>query len=783
MLARRIAREAAIFGFYLLLTVAMTWPLATHLPTAIADMGDPLLVVWIIDWVGRALLHAPLHLFDAPMYYPGHYSLAYSENLIGVALVMLPFQLAGLTPVTVYNIAILIAFALSGYGAFVLARMITRSTAASLVAGIIYAFVPHKFDHLSHLQILFSGWLPLLLAALLAYWRKPSRRNALLIAAAFAMNGLTNVYYLLFGAAALVLTIAMLAIIDPRRGRRFWLTLAASLVAGGAILLPVLLPYRAVSKEYKMVRAESEALGGSLTPSQWLVATPRNRLYGSLGLGETHLHELQMFPGVMAVLLTIFGLAAARLQEPSPDFIPRPRRDLRWLDALIVLLGIFAYAGAVTDRIEWTWNGNQLFSMDRADIATTLLVIAIVARLTIRYPDARGGSEGRSLLGAASRSRISIEGWSAVLWIAIGFLGSLGLNAFLHGFLWRRIGIFQATRVSARWAIVAYVGLAATAAIGALALLQRCKGWRRHAMTCAILALTTFELWPVIRWEYLVPAPAPVYRWLRRESIEPIVELPLRDGMDYQYVLGLTTHERKTFNGVSGFEPPVSRQLSDLAYNLKYPAAFLRLLETHGCKLVIVHVHALGENAPLVRNWLARNLAAGHLAYVRKFDHDIGGDFVFAVTRNFRDYARYREPELPDAAGHLPRERLARMLAGLPTHSDAIIAKVEQPQPDEQFHGALRVRGWTFSPFTITRVTVLIDGGSVRVDAPLVDPRPDVTKDFSWYYFTPRPGFDVIIPQRPRGVPKRTEVQVEIEDEGHRVHRTRDINVDWEDAQ
>ena len=44
--------------------------------------------------------------------------------------------------------------------AFVLARLVTRDAPASLTAGVFYAFVSFKFDHLAHVQVIASGWIP-----------------------------------------------------------------------------------------------------------------------------------------------------------------------------------------------------------------------------------------------------------------------------------------------------------------------------------------------------------------------------------------------------------------------------------------------------------------------------------------------------------------------------------------------------------------------------------------------------------------------------------------------
>ena len=134
-MAVKTLRELALFAFYLIVAIVLTWPLASNLSTAVSDLGDPLLNAWILDWDCYALTHQPLHLFDAPIFYPAKYPLAYSEHLVGVALLVLPFWLAGLGAVTIHNIAILLGFALSAYGASVLARVVTNRFLPSALAG------------------------------------------------------------------------------------------------------------------------------------------------------------------------------------------------------------------------------------------------------------------------------------------------------------------------------------------------------------------------------------------------------------------------------------------------------------------------------------------------------------------------------------------------------------------------------------------------------------------------------------------------------------------------
>ena len=127
-----LLRELAVAAFYVALTLYFTWPLAIRLSTGVSDEGDPLLNAWILDWDCHALVHQPLHLFDAPIFAPGHLPLAYSENLLGVAVPLFPAWLAGASAITLHGLATLLGFALSAYGA----RTGRRITTAAAIAAI-----------------------------------------------------------------------------------------------------------------------------------------------------------------------------------------------------------------------------------------------------------------------------------------------------------------------------------------------------------------------------------------------------------------------------------------------------------------------------------------------------------------------------------------------------------------------------------------------------------------------------------------------------------------------
>lgn len=611
------AFAAALFAA---LAVAMTWPLAANLGSAVAWPGDPFINVWILDWDWWATFHQPLHLFDANAFYPAKLSLAYSENLYGIAIFLFPFRAAGVPPLAAYNIAMLLGYAFSGFGAYLLGWYLTRVWWAGVAAGIFYAFVPFRITHAAHVQHVWAGWLPILIVALLHYAARPTWARAALFAAAFLMNGLSNIHWLLFGTVAIVLTVS---IVRPRVFPLATCTLAAAL-----LLAPFLIPYATVAREYKMLRTWQETKSFSAAPRDWLVAAPSTHWYGSLTDASVD-PERWLFPGVLGIVFSIAGLR----------------------------------------------------------------------------------SKNRGI---------------ALLWILLGVAGSLGTHLFFHRFLFAHVPGFQAIRVPARWANVAYVGMAMLIA----------QGVKRIApLAAAALAVELFAA-PML-WYLAVPTPPPVYRAVK--NARAILELPAGTNLDYAAMLHATAHHRPLVNGTSGFTPPETLRIVSLANT----DALIPELNRIGVDTVIVHGDAATD---ATRQWLARELGRGRLAFVRRFDGGVNGDWLFS-TRG----APNRTAEL-DA-----------FLAGRPTFNAATFGFVDLPQPNARIAGRAYVSGYALSPYGIQSVTLRFQNGRVRIAAFLFDD-PALRRRFPWYDATTRPRFVREFEHRPEGVAERTDLQVEIVD-------------------
>jgi hypothetical protein len=120
----RVPHWLTVTAAYALLAVIATWPLVKGLGRDVPwDLGDPLLVMWILAWDCRQVLGALTgdlsrlgSFFDANIFYPVPLTLAYSEHLVPQALQILPVYALSGNPILAYNILFLSTSVLSGLG-------------------------------------------------------------------------------------------------------------------------------------------------------------------------------------------------------------------------------------------------------------------------------------------------------------------------------------------------------------------------------------------------------------------------------------------------------------------------------------------------------------------------------------------------------------------------------------------------------------------------------------------------------------------------------------------
>ena len=764
-----VLRQLLAFVFFLLASVLMTWPLAVHLDSAISDPGDPFVSMAIMEWDLRSTLNHPTRLFHQPIFHPAPYALAFTEHLYGIALSVLPFYLAGVPLVALYNISLLLGFALCGYGAFVVGRLITDSFAAGLAGGLFFAFVPYRITQIPHISYVWAGWLSLLLAALLLYDQKPTRKRAALVGAMFFMNGLTTMTWLAMGSVAAFLTVVYLKIVG-RHDRNYVFRLAAAVVVATILLLPFLIPYAVVPDLYGMRRSSEETLFLSARLAEWFVAEPY-LAYGHLLNDHTVNGERWLFPGIVPLILGAFGLLLYRVPSPWSQ-VPGPTRDwspgtrdavkLRILDALILATGIWSIF-EVAARDSWSnlVGSRILLRIGANPLAPMLCLFLLLIRLCLRIP----GAADRSLLDLLRRSRLSPPVQVSILWLILGVVGSLGLNSFFYAFLFDYVRLFRAIRVPARWSMVAYVGLAALISCGVAALSRR--SGRGPLVAIVASALLVLELSPAPRLWYLANLPTPpVYEWLARTPLRgAILELPVGyDSSEYGYIRWAPRHRKPMIGGVSSFIPPTFVELAALAQQDPVGDAFLARLEAADCSLIIVHADLLGPFDRSTRDWLTRQIRAGRLVFVRRFIHNERGDYVFALTRIEPEASFWREPERPDRTGTTPSVHLQRFLeSNRTTYFETTLAGFEGISPSPLALGEFHVKGWAVSPHDVREVRLRFFNGAQVIPADRY-PRPEIHQTLPWYPETRLAGFRKSFSNRPDWAREDGDLQIEIID-------------------
>ena len=273
---------------FLLATLAWLVPLLPHLRTtylgALHDptqlsLSDAMLTSWMLAWASHALQTDPLGLFHANIFHPLPWTLAFSENLLASALLVMPVDLAFGDPVLDHNVLLIASFVLCGVGTAWLVRELGGGLPAAWLAGAIVAFDPFRFATIGHVHALSTHWMPFALLALHRCLRRG--RGGVLVALTVLLVTLSSVYYAYFFLLALAVFVPahwLLGCPAAPGGRARALAGIAAAAVATAIML---LPYMIARDLYALGRDTSEAwflsargityLGGVLSPRDYLM--------------------------------------------------------------------------------------------------------------------------------------------------------------------------------------------------------------------------------------------------------------------------------------------------------------------------------------------------------------------------------------------------------------------------------------------------------------------------------------------------------------------------------
>jgi len=405
--------KGRIAAVCLLLAIIHTWPLVTA-PGTLArnDNADAQLNEWIMAWVAHQLPRAPARLFDGNMFYPERDTLAYSEPLIVPALMGAPLYWFGASPVVVFNVILIVGFALTAWAGYAVIYEWTGDKAAGLLAGSMFAFNTHTLTRLAHMQGVHAWGLPLALLAADRLVLQARWRDAFLLALAMAGMAYTSGYLVVFG-AILVAIVVVTRIADWwSRPARVGMLFAAATAAAGLAILPVYLPYRRLSltmgmkRPLEAVTEFSASLGG-------YVATA-GRLHYSTWSSRFVGNPVDLFfPGfvvlVLAALATYWAFRKEEGQRTKENADGLNRRRILML-LVLALTGFVLSLGLRTPVYGWVYHAfppmqglraaarfGNLFLLGMAALAG----IGLAAART-RFPARRAGGIAALLVVAAN---------------------------------------------------------------------------------------------------------------------------------------------------------------------------------------------------------------------------------------------------------------------------------------------------------------------------------------------------------------------------------------------
>lgn len=564
-----------LVALYAAITLLLAYPLSTHPASRVVSASpDTDLFLWTLAWDAHAFAANPFDIFDANIYAPQSLTLAYSENLIGSALVAAPVLWATGNPVLAMNAVSLLASVLCGLGMYWLARRLDVSDAGATLAGLVFAFSPPRFLRLDQMHLVALQWIPCALAAFHGYLATGRRRDLWLAALFFSLAVLSSGHSAVFLSLAMALLFAWHVAVGGgrldlvRRVRDFgW--------QGSVLAAPValsLVPYVVVQREMGLRRT----LEDWAVPWSSFLASPSRAWAALLSLfPDAQINETAgayLFPGVLPIVLAAAAFVGF-VQRRAAAGKSRPWfAQTRFFYLALTLVALWLAAGppiGLWPLVYWLPG----FNFIRAPNRFVLLAIAGLAvlagmgfdRLSSSLSSSTSSPSGPSSVHAPSRRR------RTVLAVALGAL---------------LVGEFAAI--------------------------------------------------PLGSEPYAVEIPA-IDRWLARHAAASgamtIAEVPLPDSRDLNrrerrqtlFMLHATAHWQKTVHGYSGIRPPQHEDLYRAL--LRFPDDdSLAKLEALGVTHVVVHTDLYAPD-----EWADVNARLAAFSPRLRFVHEEAGGRVYAL--------------------------------------------------------------------------------------------------------------------------------------------------------
>jgi hypothetical protein len=517
-----------VFTAFTVLAIIATWPLFPQLGGYVMDKGDPLYSVWAMAWQAHALVTDPLHLFDANIMYPFRGTLAFDELSFAEAVMAAPLYFLTGNPVLSHNTVLFLSFPISGYGMWLLVRALTGNGWAGFVAGSVFEFSFYRLNHLPHMTLISTEWMPfLLLVSYQLLWTK-QWKWAWALAALFAVQALSG-HYLAFYSAMMLGNFFVYYWLFERKlySWRVVGQFAAGMSVAVLVMLPVAVPYVLLQEGFEFKRNLFEVQRFSNTLSSFLAVFRGNpllqRLLAPFADPGPWAIERAAFPGLATVLLAGIGVFGSARRHRGTGDTSDPKIDR-------------------TGRF--------------GGLAKHAFLYLFVALLSALFS-----------LGPSLQITYAANDYDPAAIKSIATLPYMWLYEYVPG--------FQSMRVVARIDVLTALSLSVLAGLGAFFVLRWAVGkwqttsrnrWVLPVVTLVLALLPVIEGWTVPVQMVAVGTRSAVpqaYRWLAEQPPAVVLEYPMvyyqRGDPNvemanlYQYYSAY--HWQKTINGSTTIRP------------------------------------------------------------------------------------------------------------------------------------------------------------------------------------------------------------------------------------
>jgi hypothetical protein len=315
----RVGLEAVIvLSSSFALAVFLTWPLVFHLGTAIyGPPGDSTAEIYNL-W---SFTHRGFHLLgvshETATGAPFGWDQGNGVNIQRLWYIF-PAYLAAkvIGEIAAYNLIVLTGLAMSGAAMYLLVRSLVRGPVAPFVAawaGFVYIVFPwHVVKAAGHAGLTHIEGFPLLLLAVLLWFRSPTLIRATTVALAIALLWLTSGYYGVAGMVGLCVLLPVAAMSHRRRLGMRRAAVGVAVVFGEALLvaLVILLLGRLghIDTGYFVPRSKADLLAYGARPWEYVVPAYSNPHFGTAAWLTARLHgsnfaESSLYVGWTTILL------------------------------------------------------------------------------------------------------------------------------------------------------------------------------------------------------------------------------------------------------------------------------------------------------------------------------------------------------------------------------------------------------------------------------------------------------------------------------------------------